>query len=54
LVSAVVSIFSPFVEWWADKLPPRRLGAFGSILLLFGLVLQSLQYWVTFFDIPVR
>jgi len=54
LVSAIVSIFSPFIEWWADNLPVRRLGTFGTFLLLFGLVLQSLQYWVTLFDIPVR
>lgn len=54
LVSAIVSIFSPFVEWWADNLPPRRLGVLGTVLLLFGLALQSLQYWVTLFDIPVR
>ncbi len=54
LVSALVSIFSPFIEWWADNLPARRLGAFGTILLLFGLILQSLQYWVALFDMPIR
>lgn len=54
LVSAFVSTVSPYIEWWADHLPARRLGAFGTILLLIGLVLQSLQYLVTLFDVPVH
>ena len=49
LVSGAVSIFTPLIEWWADHLPARRLGAFGTILLLLGLVLQSLEYWITLF-----
>ncbi|MGI8551971.1 MAG: hypothetical protein ACR2PL_14475 [Dehalococcoidia bacterium] len=54
LVGVVVSTVSPFVEWWADHLPARRLGAVGAALLLLGLVLASLQYWVTVFDVPVH
>jgi hypothetical protein len=54
LVSALISIFSPFVEWWADRLPARRLGAFGALLFLFGVLLQSLQYWVVLFNVAVR
>jgi hypothetical protein len=54
VVSAIVSIFSPFIEWWASNLPARRLGAYGTILLLFGLILQSIQYWVALFDLPLR
>jgi hypothetical protein len=54
LAGAVLSSVSPFVEWWADHLPARRLGAFGAVLLLIGLGLSSLQYWVNVFDIPVR
>ncbi len=54
VAGGVLSTISPFIEWWADHLPPRRLGAFGAILLLIGLGLSSLQYWVTIFDIPVR
>lgn len=53
-VSAIVSIFSPFVEWWADHLPARRLGAFGTAILLLGLVLQSLQYWVVLLNVVVQ
>lgn len=54
LAGVVLSTASPFVEWWADYLPARRLGAFGAILLLFGLALSSLQYWISVFDIRVR
>jgi hypothetical protein len=54
LMSAVSSILSPFIEWWADNLPARRLGTFGATLLLFGLVVQSIPYWLTLFDVPIH
>ena len=53
-VSAIVSVFSPFVEWWADHLPARRLGAFGTVILLIGLFLQSIQYWVVLLNVVVQ
>ena len=53
-VSAIVSVFSPFVEWWADQLPARRLGAFGTVILLLGLILQSIQYWVVLLNVVVQ
>ncbi len=53
-VSTIVSIFSPFVEWWADHLPARHLGAFGTIILLLGLILQSIQYWVVLLNVVVQ
>ncbi len=53
LAGMILSTLSPFVEWWADHLPARRLGAFGAMLLI-GLGLSSLQYWVNVFDIPIR
>jgi len=53
-VSAIVSVFSPFVEWWADHLPARRLGALGTVILLLGLVLQSIQYWVVLLNVVVQ
>jgi hypothetical protein len=28
-VGAVVGTVSPYIEWWADALPARRLGALG-------------------------
>jgi len=53
-VSAIVSVFSPFVEWWADHLPARRMGAFGTVILLIGLILQSIQYWVVLLNVVVQ
>jgi hypothetical protein len=43
-----------FVEWWADHLPARRLGAFGTMILLLGLILQSIQYWVVLLNVVVQ
>jgi len=54
VVGGIVGAVSPFVEWWADNLPERRLGAFGALLVLSGFGLQSLQYWVVLLNIPVR
>ena len=45
---------SPYVEWWADNLPERRLGAFGIILILIGFVLGSAEHWVELLDLPVE
>ena len=54
VVGAFVPTVSPFVEWWADALPSRRLGALGAVLLLAGFALQSLQYWVVLLNLRVR
>ncbi len=53
-ISAIVSAFSPFVEWRADYLPARSLGAFGAGILLIGLILQSIQYWVVLLNVVVQ
>jgi drug/metabolite transporter superfamily protein YnfA len=53
-VGGIVTIVSPYIEWWADTLPPQRLGLFGAILLLVGFALQSLQYWATLLNVEVR
>jgi hypothetical protein len=53
-VSALVNFLSPYIEWWAENLPERRLGAFGVVLILIGLTLQSVQYWVALLDVPVK
>jgi hypothetical protein len=53
-VSALVGLFSPVIEWWIDNLPERRLGVVGLGLILAGMVLQSVQYWVVVLDISVR
>ena len=42
---------NPYIEYFADHLPERRLGAFGIGLILCGFALQSLQYWLVLFDV---
>lgn len=44
-------LFNPYIEYYADKLPERRLGAFGIALILCGFSLQSLQYWLALLDV---
>ena len=51
LVTGVGVTVNPFIEYYADKLPERRLGAFGIGLILCGFTLQSLQYWLALFDV---
>ena len=51
LVTGVGSTLYPFIEYYADNLPERRLGTIGIGLMLFGFALQSLQYWLVLFDV---
>jgi hypothetical protein len=51
LVTAIMSAVNPFIEYYADNLPERRLGVFGIVLILCGFGLQSLQYWLALFDV---
>jgi len=44
LISLVVGIVSPTVEWWIENLPERVLAAFGFSLIALGLIFQSVQY----------
>jgi hypothetical protein len=41
----------PYIEYFADHLAERRLGALGIALMLSGFALQSLQYWLALFDV---
>ena len=54
LVTGVGVTINPFIEYYADNLPERRLGAFGIGLILCGFGLQSLQYWLALFDVSLR
>jgi len=51
IVTAVGVTFNPYIEFYADNLPERRLGAFGIGLILCGFAMQSLQYWLALFDV---
>jgi len=51
LVSGVGQAINPYIEYYADTLPERWLGAFGIGLIFIGFTLQSLQYWLVLFDV---
>lgn len=53
IVTGVGGTFSPYIEYYADNLPERRLGAFGIGLIFCGFALQSLQYWLALFDVTL-
>lgn len=54
LVTGVGITINPFIEYYADNLPERRMGAFGIALILCGFALQSVQYWLALFDVRLR
>jgi hypothetical protein len=53
VVTAVGVAVNPYIEYYADNLPERRLGAFGIWLVFCGFLLQSFQYVAVLLDIPV-
>ncbi len=53
IVTGVGATINPYIEYFADNLPERRLGAFGIGLILCGFALQSLQYWLALFDVQL-
>lgn len=57
LVTGVVTgagiALNPYIEYYADHLPERVLGALGITFILCGFVLQSFQYWVALLDVHV-
>ena len=53
IVTGVGVAIVPMIEYYADNLPERRLGALGIGLILCGFALQSFQYWVVLLDVRV-
>lgn len=49
LISLVIGLVSPRIEYYVENLPERHLAAFGFALIALGLVLQSVQYLVVIF-----
>jgi len=45
-VTAIAGSCSPFIEWFADRVPEKRMGVLGIGLILIGFALQSVQYWL--------
>jgi hypothetical protein len=54
LVGLVLGSLTGFIEWYIDRLSERRLGLLGVCLIICGILLQSIQYWVALRDVPVR
>jgi hypothetical protein len=54
LVTTVGAMINPYIEYYADNLPQRRLGVFGIWLVVCGFLMQSLQYWVELLDVAVK
>jgi hypothetical protein len=42
---------NPYIEYFADNLPERRLGVFGIWLVLSGFAMQSVQYWLAILNV---
>lgn len=53
VVTGVGTAVNPFIEYYADNLPERRLGVFGIWLVFCGFALQSFQYWLAILDVTV-
>jgi hypothetical protein len=53
VVTAISSAFSSAIEWGAEHVPEKRMGAFGLVLILVGFALQSFPYWVVLLDLNV-
>lgn len=53
LVTVIGGSCTPFIEWFADRVPEKRMGVFGVGLILIGFALQSVQYWLTLLDVAV-
>jgi len=51
IVTGVGTTVYPYIEYYADNLPERRLGVFGIGLMLCGFAFQSIQYWLALFDV---
>ena len=53
LITGIGTALNPYVEYYADNLPARRMGVFGVALMFCGFALQSFQYWIALFDVRV-
>jgi hypothetical protein len=51
IVTGVGATINPYIEYYAENLPERRLGVLGIGLILCGFALQSVQYWLALFDV---
>lgn len=57
MIGAITAIFgacTPFIEWFVDHVPEKRMAVFGVGLILLGFTLQSFQYWLVLLDVSIR
>ncbi len=54
IVTGIFSTFTSYIEFAADHVPEKTMGASGLFLILTGFVLQSFQYWAALLDVAVR
>jgi CDP-diglyceride synthetase len=54
VVTGLGQLLNPYIEYYADHLPERRLGAFGIVVILIGFAMQSFQYWLAVLDVKLR
>jgi hypothetical protein len=52
--STLIGVIGPMIERWADRLPERRLGVFGTFLIVCGFLLESVEHWLVLFEVPIR
>jgi len=52
VVTFALGALTPIIEWGADRVPERRMGAFGVFLMVSGFLLQSVQYWIALLNVP--
>jgi hypothetical protein len=53
-ISAALGVIVPLIETWADRLPIRRLGIFGTFLIFLGFLLESVEHWAVLLDVPIK
>ena len=53
VVTGIGGAIIPMIEYYAENLPERRMGAFGIALIFLGFTLQSFQYWLVVLDVRV-
>jgi hypothetical protein len=54
VVTTLVTILSPIIEWRVDHMPERHLIAVGLALVLAGFALQSVQYVLVILGVPLQ
>jgi hypothetical protein len=50
LMTTIIGLISPVVEWYADRLPLRTIGHVGAILFIIGFFLQAIPNLIVLLD----